>query len=321
MLVYRRDDEVTEHRVVADLPTLLRPDDLMVLNETKVVPARLYASKPGGGRAELLLLEREPGDEAVWACLGRASRGFRGGQTLVLGDSIEVRVLDRDGEGRLRVRFESDAQVERAVHEYGVMPLPPYIRRGADDGGDLRRFDRERYQTVYAREPGAVAAPTAGLHFTDLLLEQIRARGVDLARITLHVGVGTFAPVKTEDAADHVMHEERYVVPVATAEAIDRAKSSGRRVVAVGTTVCRTLESAWDGCVVRSGPGRTRLFITPGYRFNVVDALMTNFHLPRSTLLMLISALAGREKILELYATAIRERYRFFSYGDAMLIL
>ena len=291
------------HRRVRDLPALLRPGDLLVLNDTRVIPARLYGRR-GEGRMEVLLVEKL--DEREWEALVRPGRRARPGTVIVFED-LSAEVIDKR-EDRYRLRFSEP--VEPHLDRLGHVPLPPYIHR-PDEASD-----RERYQTVFARTPGAIAAPTAGLHFSEELLEEIAAAGIGIARVTLHVGIGTFKPVSAERVEDHRMDRERYEVSEETAEAIRRIRESGGRIVAVGTTVVRTLES----CGGEAGSGSTDLFITPGFRFRVVDVLLTNFHLPRSTLLMLVSAFAGRERVLAAYDEAIREGYRFYSYGDAMLL-
>ena len=291
------------HRRVRDLPGLLRPGDLLVLNDTRVIPARLYGRR-GEGRMEILLVEKL--GDLEWEALVRPGRRARPG-TEILFEGLAAEVLDKR-EDRYRLRFSEP--VESHLDRLGHIPLPPYIHR-PDEASD-----RDRYQTVFARTPGAIAAPTAGLHFTERLLEEIAAAGIGIARVTLHVGIGTFKPVSAERIEDHRMDRERYEVGEETAEAIRRTRESGGRIVAVGTTVVRTLESSAG----TAGSGSTELFITPGFRFRVVDVLLTNFHLPRSTLLMLVSAFAGRERVLAAYEEAIREGYRFYSYGDAMLV-
>jgi S-adenosylmethionine:tRNA ribosyltransferase-isomerase len=299
------------HRRVRDLPELLRPGDLLVVNDTRVLPARLFGKRPGGGRVELLLAERH--GEREWDALLKPGRRAPPGTIIELSEELSAEVLARGEDGRFRLRFS--APVEPHLERLGRVPLPPYIHR-ADDAAD-----RERYQTVYAREPGAIAAPTAGLHFDEALLAALDARGVERAAVTLHVGLGTFKPVTADLVHEHRMDAERYSIPEATAAALRRAGDEGRRVVAVGTTVVRTLESAalaHDGDVP-AGAGSTALFIYPGFRFRVVDALLTNFHLPQSTLLMLVSAFAGRERVLDAYRDAVEHGYRFYSYGDAML--
>ncbi len=299
------------HRSIGDLVELLRPGDLLVVNDTRVIPARLFAERAGsGGAIELLLVERR--SERLWDCLVRPGRRARPGTELRLGDSLTARVVAIGEDGRRAIEFS--APVEPHLEALGHVPLPPYIDRPD------RAEDRERYQTVYAANPGAIAAPTAGLHFSNELLARLAARGVERVAVTLHVGIGTFKPVTAELVHEHRMDEESYMVPPSTARAIAAARDEGRRIVAVGTTVVRTLESAAAASgEVPAGAGATRLFIVPGYRFRVVDLLLTNFHLPRSTLLMLVAAFAGRERVLAAYAEAIDAGYRFFSYGDAML--
>jgi S-adenosylmethionine:tRNA ribosyltransferase-isomerase len=320
MAVSGRNAPPSHHRF-RDLPGLLRPGDLLVFNDTRVIPARLTGRKPTGGGVELFLLrpagENRAGEE--WNCLIRSSRKPAMGTVLQMGQSLEARILAREGE-TWRVLLEHPAERPTdVVSRIGTMPLPPYIRRGEND--PRQSDDRRDYQTVYAREPGAVAAPTAGLHFTRRLLGEIEAAGVRTARVTLHVGIGTFQPVRVEDARDHVMHSERYEVPAAAAEAVARTRSAGGRIVAVGTTVVRTLEGTADGSGgIGAGSGECDLFIRPGYRFRVVDAMITNFHLPRSTLLMMVSAFAGRKRMLKAYRVALEAGYRFYSYGDAMLL-
>jgi S-adenosylmethionine:tRNA ribosyltransferase-isomerase len=299
------------HARVGDLPRLLRPGDLLVLNDTRVIPARLFGRRaPSGGNLELLLIE--PLGDREWDALVKPGRRARPGTVIEL-DGLTAEVVDKREDGRHRLRFSEP--VEPHLDRLGHIPLPPYIHR--PDTAE----DRERYQTVYAANPGAVAAPTAGLHFTAALLEEIAAAGVEIARVTLHVGIGTFRPVAVEWIEEHRMDRERYEIGEEAAAAIRRARERAGRVVAVGTTVVRTLESAAlaGGGQVLPGSGATELFITPGFHFQVVDALLTNFHLPRSTLLMLVSALAGRERVLAAYEEAVREGYRFYSYGDAML--
>ena len=289
------------HRRVRDLPALLRPGDLVVLNDTRVIPARLFGRR-GEGKMEVLLVEKlEKLGDREWEALLRPGKRAKPG-TRIDFDELSAEVIEKR-EDRYRLRFSEP--VEPHLDRLGHIPLPPYIHR-PDEAAD-----RERYQTVFARTPGAIAAPTAGLHFSKALLEQLRT-----AWVTLHVGIGTFKPVSAERIEDHRMDRERYEVSEQTAEAIRRTKESGGRIVAVGTTVVRTLESSGG----EPGSGSTELFITPGYRFRVVDVLLTNFHLPRSTLLMLVSAFAGRERVLAAYEEAIREGYRFYSYGDAMLV-
>jgi S-adenosylmethionine:tRNA ribosyltransferase-isomerase len=285
-----------------------------VLNDTRVIPARLYGRSAGGGRMEVLLIERVT--EREWEALVKPGKRARPGAVIEIAEGLAAEVMDKREEGsahRYLLRFTEP--IEPHLERLGHIPLPPYIHR--PDTAE----DRERYQTVYASRPGAVAAPTAGLHFSEELLREIEAAGIETARVTLHVGIGTFKPVAAERTEEHRMDRERYEIGEEAAEAVRRAREAGRRVVAVGTTVVRTLEGAAlaGGGEVRAGSGATDLFITPGFRFQAVDVLLTNFHLPRSTLLMLVSAFAGRERVLAFYEEAIREGYRFYSYGDAML--
>ena len=296
-------------RAFRDFPSLLRAGDLLVFNDTRVVPARLYARKGTGGRAEILLERVIDGPRALVQL--NASKPPAAGSTLALDGGGQARVAGRDGEFWV---LEFDRPAAAVFDAQGEMPLPPYLRRAPES------WDRERYQTVYATEPGAVAAPTAGLHFDEATIEACRSAGVDTARVTLHVGAGTFQPVRADDIADHVMHAERAEVPAATCESISACRARGGRVLAVGTTAVRALESAAAAGPLAPWSGDTRLFITPGYRFRVVDRLLTNFHLPESTLLMLVSAFAGTARVLAAYRHAVAGRYRFFSYGDAMLV-
>ncbi|MEZ4255287.1 MAG: tRNA preQ1(34) S-adenosylmethionine ribosyltransferase-isomerase QueA [Polyangiales bacterium] len=306
------------HHTVRDLIDLL-PPSLLVLNDTRVIPARLRGTKPTGGKVEVLLLERleaaDPDRDERWLAMGRASKGLAPGLTLAFGDgALQVEVLTKRPSGWVEVRLRADG-IQAALARVGEVPLPPYLERSAEAA------DTERYQTVFAEHPGSVAAPTAGLHFDATLLEALAARGHRFAKVTLHVGPGTFVPVEAEELDDHPMHSEWYAVGDAAAAAITAAHAEGRPVVAVGTTVVRTLESvaAAHGRVVAT-EGRTNLFIRPPYTFRVIDGLLTNFHLPKSTLLALVMAAMGIERTRAAYAEAIRERYRFFSYGDAMLL-
>ncbi|MFP5288674.1 MAG: tRNA preQ1(34) S-adenosylmethionine ribosyltransferase-isomerase QueA, partial [Thermoanaerobaculia bacterium] len=301
------------HARVRDLPRLLRPGDLLVLNDTRVIPARLYGCRAGEGGAAMELLLVEKRGEREWDALVKPGRRARPGTVIELDTNLAAEVVAKDPDGRHRLRFSEP--VEPHLDRLGHIPLPPYIHR--PDTPE----DRERYQTVYARTPGAVAAPTAGLHFSEDLLREIEAAGLGIARVTLHVGIGTFRPVSAERIEEHRMDSERYEVSEEAAAALQKVRSEGGRVVAVGTTVVRTLEGAAlaGGGEVKPGAGATDLFITPGFPFRVVDVLLTNFHLPRSTLLMLVSAFTGRERVLAAYQEAIREGYRFYSYGDAML--
>ncbi len=300
-------------RVFRDLPSLLSPGDLLVVNDTRVIKARLHGEKPTGGAVEALVERVFPGTHEVWAHL-RASKSPRAGSVVRFAGAFEAEVLGRAGpEGALfHLRFPQDPFLLLARH--GHVPLPPYITH-ADSAED-----EARYQTLFADKPGAVAAPTASLHFDEAVLAALAARGVQRATVTLHVGAGTFQPVRSENIAEHRMHREWYDVPAATVQAIDRTRAAGGRIVAAGTTALRALESAARDGSLRARQGETDLFITPGFEFRVVDRLVTNFHLPKSTLMMLVSAFAGHAHVMALYRHAIESRYRFFSYGDAMLL-
>jgi S-adenosylmethionine:tRNA ribosyltransferase-isomerase len=324
LLVIRRNDDRFEHRTFRDIVELIDKRDIIVLNETRVFPARLPGTRAGGGAAEVMLLHpvADPANRhdmaasTEWVALVRPGARLRAGRTVRVAADLTVEVLEVLADGTRRVVLHSPVGAREAIARHGRVPLPPYIDRPAEP------VDVERYQTVYARSDGSVAAPTAGLHFTPALLAGLRERGVAIATVVLHVGAGTFRPVEAEDPADHPMHEEWYEVSEREAELMNDVRRSGGRLWAVGTTVTRTLEStATDAGEIRPGSGWTRLFIRPGYRFRAVDALITNFHLPRSTLLMLVSAFAGYERTRAAYEEAIRQRYRFYSYGDAMAIL
>jgi S-adenosylmethionine:tRNA ribosyltransferase-isomerase len=342
----RRTGALT-HTQVSALPDLLRPDDLLIANDTRVIPARLFGRVASGGAIELLLIRpiadttvplltkegsgevdfpptlpppcpllRKEGGQ-TWLCLGKPAKRLRVGTVLSMAAGTGATVAAAHGDGRYSVTFEAAADVRALLEQHGEIPLPPYIRR---PDGPLP-LDRTRYQTIFAAAPGAIAAPTAGLHFTDGLVEALQARGIRMARLTLHVGPGTFLPVRAQDIRAHVMDPEWCEIPTSTAAAIHEAKAAGRRVVAVGTTTTRALESAATAAGgVEAGARWADCFIVPGHRFRVVDALFTNFHLPGSTLLLLVSAFAGRRHIVDAYAEAIRRSYRFYSYGDAMLI-
>ena len=346
LMTLDRRTRATAHRSVADLPSLLRAGDLLVLNDTKVIPARIFGTDEKGRRTEFLLVERVRREEAgpeLWRCLAKPGRRVKPGRTFFFEGGWEATALDRNAAsapppvpsfpskqgdesrrseaGLYALRFTKNGSREDLLPDLpalGSAPLPPYIHR---PGGVADARDRDDYQTVYAEKPGAIAAPTAGLHFTPELLAAATARGATLARVTLHVGLGTFKPVKAERVEEHAMEPERGVIPEATAAAVASAKKDGRRVVAVGTTTVRALEgSAAAHGAVRAGPFETNVFLVPGAEFRVVDALMTNFHLLRSTPLMLVSAFAGRERVLAAYREALAKGYRFFSYGDAMFI-
>ncbi len=316
LLVIRRDVGEIVHARFADLAEWLKRGDLLVRNETRVIPARLRGRKESGGNIELLLVEPVAGDGALWRCLARSAKPARAGSRLQFPAGITAEVVDDLGDGWRSIRFDCRGELLARLEAAGEMPLPPYIQRPP------AATDRDRYQTVYAREPGAVAAPTAGLHFSAATFAALSARGVEVQGLTLHVGPGTFQPVRAERLDEHRMHGERFTIPPATAAAVNRARSEGRRVVALGTTTTRALESATDDRgELQAGSAVTHLFIRPGFRFKATNALITNFHLPKSTLLVLVAAFAGRELILEAYRQAVAERYRFFSYGDCMLIL
>ena len=311
LLVVPTGDAAYADRQVRDLPEYLRAGDLLVFNDTRVIPARLHGHKDSGGRVEILL-ERITGAHEALAQVG-ASKTPKAGGRIVLDEGTAVTVLGREGEF-FRLRFETAEPLEALLQRAGRMPLPPYIQREAGAA------DAERYQTLFAREPGAVAAPTAGLHFDEPLLAALRGKGVAFGHVTLHVGAGTFQPMRADSVHDHVMHSEWLNVGAELCAQVARTRAAGGRVVAVGTTVVRALESAMRDGEPRPFAGDTRIFIFPGHPVRSVDALLTNFHLPESTLMMLVSAFAGRERILAAYAHAVRERYRFFSYGDAMLL-
>ena len=314
LLMLDRDTGQTRHEIFHNIPQYLRPGDCLVLNNTKVIPARLLGEREGtGAHVEVLLLKRREKD--VWETLVKPGKKCRPGTELIFGEGLlRGQVLETVEEGNRLIRFTYQGIWEEVLDQLGEMPLPPYITH--------KLQDKSRYQTVYARYEGSAAAPTAGLHFTRELLEGIREMGVEIAYVTLHVGLGTFRPVKEENVLEHHMHSEYYQVTQEAAQQINAAKAAGGRIICVGTTSCRTLESAADeNGQVRPGCGDTEIFIYPGYRFRVLDGLITNFHLPESTLVMLVSALAGRERVLSAYEEAVRERYRFFSFGDAMFVI
>lgn len=313
LLVMHRDTGALEHRVFKDIVDYLRPGDCLVINDTKVIPARLFGVKADtGAKIEVLLLKRR--DQNVWETLVKPGKKCRPGTEIVFGEGLlRGTVTGVVEEGNRLIRFSYEGIFEEILDCLGQMPLPPYITHQLED--------RNRYQTVYAKHDGSAAAPTAGLHFTKELLQQVQDMGVKIAHVTLHVGLGTFRPVKVENILDHHMHSEFYIVEEEEAKKINDTRAAGGRVICVGTTSCRTIESAAgeDG-ILRAGSGWTDIFIYPGYKFRILDCLITNFHLPESTLVMLVSALAGREQVLEAYETAVKERYRFFSFGDAMYI-
>lgn len=310
LLVVDKETGKTEHKIFRDIVDYLNPGDCLVLNNTKVIPARLYGERAEtGGAVEVLLLKRKEND--IWETLVKPGKKCKPGQRLVFGDGkLKATVLETIEDGNRLIQFEYEGIWEEVLDSLGEMPLPPYITH--------KLADKNRYQTVYAKFEGSAAAPTAGLHFTPELLKKIEDKGIKLAYVTLHVGLGTFRPVKEENILDHHMHTEVYQVTKEAADIINETKKSGRRVICVGTTSCRTVESASDeDGIVKPGSGDTSIFIYPGYKFKVLDCLITNFHLPESTLVMLVSALAGRENVLAAYEEAIREKYRFFSFGDA----
>jgi S-adenosylmethionine:tRNA ribosyltransferase-isomerase len=317
LLALGRGDGALSHRVFRDLADLIPAGDALVLNETRVFPARLLGRRQGGGAGEVLLLNPVgSGEEPLWEAMVRPGAKLKPGRTLEVSEALSVEIVDSTADGTRVVRLVTPLAVEEALDRYGRIPLPPYMERAAEAA------DLERYQTVYARERGSVAAPTAGLHFTGPLLEALEGKGVRLVRLVLHVGAGTFRPVEVEDPAEHRMHSERYQVSAESARMLNEVRAAGGKLWAVGTTVTRTLETVTgaDG-VVRAGAGETALFIRPPYRFKAVDHLITNFHLPRSTLLMLVAAFAGYEPVMRAYREAIATGYRFYSYGDAMVIV
>ena len=314
LLVLDKGTGETQHHTFREIVSYLEPEDCLVINDTKVIPARLIGEKEEtGAKIEVLLLKR--GQNDVWETLVKPGRKAKPGTRISFGAGfLKGEVTDVVEEGNRLIRFEYDGIFEEILDRLGQMPLPPYITH--------QLKDKDRYNTVYAAHEGSAAAPTAGLHFTPELLDEIRAKGVDIAKVTLHVGLGTFRPVKADDVENHHMHSEFYVIDEEAAEKINRAKERGGRVICVGTTSCRTIESAADeNGRLKACSGWTEIFIYPGYTFKILDGLITNFHLPESTLIMLVSALAGREHVLAAYEEAVRERYRFFSFGDAMLII
>ena len=313
LMVYDRNTDKVEHRRFYDIVDYLKAGDVLVRNNTKVLPARMFAFTPNGGKVEVLLLKRFNLNE--WEVLVKPGKKARVGANLTISSELSLTVMDNIEEsGSRRVKFNYDGVFEDIISRLGEMPLPPYITE--------KLKDQQRYQTVYAKVDGSAAAPTAGLHFTEELIEKIKAKGVEIIDVLLHVGLGTFRPVKTDDILSHHMHSEYYEIDEYAAERINKAKIEGRRVIAVGTTSVRTLESAADqNGLVKAVKDNTEIFIYPPYKFKCVDALITNFHLPKSTLIMLVSSLSTREKTLELYKTAVQEKYRFFSFGDACMIL
>jgi S-adenosylmethionine:tRNA ribosyltransferase-isomerase len=323
LLVVDRLRKSFEDRHFFDLPALLRPGDLLVVNDTRVVPARLIGRKESGGKVEILVLEHPDANREnpeTRACLVKSSKRPKSGSRLFFDGGLSARVDEVREDGLVRIKFTGDRSVDAMLEERGAIPLPPYIKRSKES--PCSQLDRERYQTVFSDKKGAVAAPTAGLHFTRNLLEKLKKAGVGIARLTLHVGYGTFRPVRTTDIRKHQLGEEFYRIEPETSKAIEQTKNKGSRVVAVGTTVVRALETASTSPeIIKPGQGKTDLLITPGHSFKVVDLLITNFHLPKSSLLFLVSAFAGLDLIREAYGRAIEKGYRFYSYGDAMMIV
>ena len=314
LLVLDRKTDKLEHKIFGDVINYLNPGDCLVINNTRVIPARLIGEKEGtGGKVEILLLKRREND--IWESLVKPGKKLRPGARVIFGDGrLKAEILEIAEEGNRLVKFYYEGIFEEILDSLGEMPLPPYITHKLED--------KEMYQTVYAKFDGSAAAPTAGLHFTNELLEKIRQKGIRIASITLHVGLGTFRPVKVEDVNNHHMHTEWYEVNKEAAEIINETKKNGGRVICVGTTSCRTIESVADeNGLMSAKTGETDIFIYPGYKFKVMDGLITNFHLPESTLVMLVSAFAGKERVLSAYETAVKERYRFFSFGDAMILI
>ena len=313
LMVLNRANQTIEHKTFKDIIDYLEPGDCLVRNNTKVIPARLYGKKATGAKIEFLLLNRIEGD--IWECIVRPGHKLKPGTEVEFGDGIlKAKVLDVMEGGTRKVEFKYEGIFNEILDKIGLMPLPPYIHESLKDN--------DRYQTVYAKYEGSAAAPTAGLHFTPELFEKIKAKGIDVANVTFHVGIGTFRPVKVENVEEHHMHSEHFYIKQEDADKINNAKKNGKRVIAVGTTSCRVLETIADeNGMVKPTEGDTQIFIYPGYKYKCLDGLVTNFHLPESTLIMLVSALAGRDYIMKAYNEAVKERYRFFSFGDAMLIL
>lgn len=315
MMIVPMDGSAFRHTVFSELPELLEPGDCLVLNDTRVIPARLIGRRPTGGESEVFLLECVEGDR--WRALVRPARRMGPGTEVTISNTITATVLEEPEGGETIVKLEYEGDFSEALEQAGQTPLPPYIRRD-----EPHPEDRYRYQTIYADESGAVAAPTAGLHFTEKILEQIRKKDVQVARLTLHVGLGTFQPITAERIENHDIHSERYELSAQTAEVINKSRAAGGRIIAVGTTVVRTLETCADERgSVHAASGATDLYIRPGYHFKAIDGLLTNFHLPKSSLLVMVSALVGRRRILAAYEEAVQKGYRFYSYGDCMLII
>lgn len=313
LMVLHRDTKEIEHKVFKDIIDYLEPGDCLVINDTKVIPARLYGKKDTGANVEFLLLKRIENDD--WEAMVRPGNKLKTGAKVTFGDGLlSAEVLDTLPGGNRKVRFTYNGIFNEILDQIGLMPLPPYIKENIKE-------ENEKYQTVYAKYEGSAAAPTAGLHFTEELLEKIKEKGIDIAKVTLHVGIGTFRPVKVENVEEHQMHSEHFFVKQSEADKINKARETGHRVIAVGTTSCRVLESVSDeNGKVKEIETDTSIFIYPGYKFKCVDCLITNFHLPQSTLIMLVSTLAGKEFIMKAYNEAVKEKYKFFSFGDAMFI-
>ena len=313
LMVLNKNAKTIEDKIFSDVIDYLEPGDCLVINNTKVIPARLYGKKDTGAKIEFLLLKRIEGD--FWEVMVRPGNKLKPGTKVTFGDGIlKAEILDILEGGNRKVKFEYEGIFNEILDQIGLMPLPPYIKESLKE--------KDKYQTVYAKYDGSAAAPTAGLHFTEELLEKIKQKGVEIAKVTLHVGIGTFRPVKVENIEDHNMHSEHYYIKEEDAEKINNAKRNGKRIIAVGTTSCRVLESVADeNGFVKAVEGDTNIFIYPGYKFKCLDCLITNFHLPESTLIMLVSSLAGRDYIMEAYNHAVEEKYKFFSFGDAMIIL
>jgi S-adenosylmethionine:tRNA ribosyltransferase-isomerase len=322
LLVFNRSSSELTDSTFSRIGDFLLRGDCLVLNDTKVLPARFFGERGSGGKLEALFLaERSPG---VWEVMLKGSRKVRQGEIICLKDKTkndfcEAEILDKVSEGKCQLKIKTDANAETILEKIGFPPLPPYIKRGRDRS--QAAIDKLRYQTVYARHTGAVAAPTAGLHFTDELIEQLKQTGIHFAYITLHIGEGTFKPITTDNIEEHKMHQEQFSIDEKNAQIVNATKEKGGRIIAVGTTSARTLETIASGSQVKAATGTTELFIKPGYKFKIVDAMVTNFHLPKSTLLALVAAFAGLENILAAYQHAIEQQYRFYSYGDAMLII
>ena len=314
LMVLDKRNHSIEHKVFKDIIDYLNPGDCLVINNTKVIPARLYGKKDTGANVEFLLLKRIEND--IWEAMVRPGQKLKSGSKVVFGDGLlKATVLEVLENGNRKVEFEYEGIFNEILDQIGLMPLPPYIT-------EATREDNEKYQTVYAKYDGSAAAPTAGLHFTEALLEKIKEKGIEIANVTLHVGIGTFRPVKVENVEEHEMHSEHYYIKKEDAEKINFAKRTGHKVISVGTTSCRVLESVADeNGMVKETEGDTSIFIYPGYKFKCIDSLITNFHLPESTLIMLVSSLAGKDFIMKAYEEAVKQRYKFFSFGDAMLIL